>query len=238
MLKQFAEYLVGLKDNKTYYIHGDTYADHALHRIAPHIDRPERLAISSLDGIVQLVKSEMDMITSVPIYIHVAGPCEVSVFTSYDDTMTRDYLYRSVCDVKGFRDGFRDHASFIIELQSKFMSSPGTEYLLELLSRISTESTVTSADNGVSQTVEARQGISMKANVAVKPRIALTPYRTFLEAEQPMGEFLLRLDEHGRVGLFEADGGMWQMTAKANIVHYFSEALADEIATGTVVVMM
>lgn len=238
MLKEFAQYLVGLKANQTHELHGEIYADEPLHRIAPHIDRPSQLSVGSLDGIAKLIKAELDVVCNLPIFIRIVSPREVSVFTTYDDTLERDNLYHASCDVPGFRDGFRDHTSFIIELQSKFMASPGTEYLLELLSRISTESVVTSADNGVSQTVEARQGVSMKANVVVKPRISLTPYRTFLEAEQPASEFLLRLDEHGRVGLFEADGGMWQMTAKANIAHYFSEVLADEISAGAVVVML
>ena len=35
MLKEFAQYLVSLKDNKTYNIHGDTYSDHDLVRIKP-----------------------------------------------------------------------------------------------------------------------------------------------------------------------------------------------------------
>ena len=37
---------------------------------------------------------------------------------------------------------------------------------------------------------------------------------------------------------FEADGGMWKMQAKASIVAYFEEKLADEISAGKVVVMM
>lgn len=36
MLKEFAQYLVSLKDNKTYNIHGDTYSDHDLVRLKPH----------------------------------------------------------------------------------------------------------------------------------------------------------------------------------------------------------
>ena len=74
--------------------------------------------------------------------------------------------------------------------------------------------------------------------VAVKPRVPLRPYRTFLEVEQPESEFLLRLDDNGNVGLFEADGGMWKQTAKASITAYFEEKLAQEIKDGKIVVMM
>ena len=86
--------------------------------------------------------------------------------------------------------------------------------------------------------MEARQGVSLKTMVAVKPRVALRPYRTFLEVDQPESEFLLRLDDNGNVGLFEADGGMWEQTAKASILSYFEEHLAEEVKTGKVVVMM
>ena len=72
----------------------------------------------------------------------------------------------------------------------------------------------------------------------VKPRVALRPFRTFLEVEQPVSEFLLRLDDDGNVGLFEADGGMWQQTAKASIAAYFEDKLAEEVKDGKIVVMM
>ena len=44
MLKEFAQYLVSLKDNKTYTIHGDTYSDRELVRILSliHISEPTR----------------------------------------------------------------------------------------------------------------------------------------------------------------------------------------------------
>lgn len=117
-------------------------------------------------------------------------------------------------------------------------NAPSTGELLDLLSRMSKDSGVTTRDNGVSQEVEARQGVSLKALVQVKPRVALRPFRTFLEVEQPESEFLLRLDDNGNVGLFEADGGMWEQTAKASITAYFEDKLAQEVKDGKIVVMM
>lgn len=127
---------------------------------------------------------------------------------------------------------------FKIELRSKFSPGMGVDYLLDLLSRMSKDSGVTTRDNGVSQEVEARQGVSLKALVTVKPRVALRPFRTFLEVEQPESEFLLRLDDNGNVGLFEADGGMWEQAAKASITAYFEDKLAQEVKDGKIVVMM
>lgn len=241
MLKEAISYLVSLGENKTIAtkeINGDTYAAEGLVRIDPHVAHPSRIGVSGLDSIVKLVRNELDMFDNLPLFIRVDGARDVKVFSSLDAEMDRDTLYEASCDVPDFRDGFRDYEAAIIQLRSKFMPGEGVDYLLDLLSRISKESGVTTNDNGVSQTVEARQGIAMKAAVAIKPRVALRPYRTFLEVEQPESEFLLRLDGEGNVGLFEADGGMWALTAKERIASYFEEKLAEEVQKGAVVVMM
>lgn len=238
MLKEFAQYLVALKENKTYEIYGDTYSDNELHRVAPHVPRPERIHVTGLDSIVKLVRNELDMFDALPLFIRVDEARRVSVFTTYDDEMERDDLYTAFCDVPEFKEGFREYETAIIQLRSKFAPSEGVDYLLDLISRISKQNGVTTEDNGVSQTVTARQGVSLKAQVLVRPRVLLRPFRTFLEVEQPESEFLLRLDGEGNVGLFEADGGMWELEAKARICKFFETMLEKEIEAGKVVVMM
>jgi hypothetical protein len=151
--------------------------------------------------------------------------------------MKRDVLFHAECDVPGFKEGFRGYESAIIEIRSKFIPGDDVNYLLDLLSRINKENGVSTSDNGVSQTVEARTGVSLKQMVNVRPRVKLAPYRTFLEIEQPASEFLLRLDDDGDVGLFEADGGMWKLHAKKDILAYFDDRMQDEINAGAVVVM-
>lgn len=238
MLKEAIRYLVSLKPNQTYTINGDTYSDHELVRIDPHVAHPRQISVTGLDSIVKLVRNELDVFDNLPLFIRVDGARKVSVFSTYDDEMCRDSLYEATCDVPDFREGFREQENAIIELRSKFAPGDGVNYLLDLLSRINKENGVTTRDNGVSQEVEARSGVSLKQLVQVKPRVNLRPYRTFLEVEQPESEFILRLDNDGNVGLFEADGGMWKMEAKHAISAYFEEKLADEINAGKVVVMM
>lgn len=238
MIKTALQYLVSLKDNKIYTINGDTYSDRELTRIPPHVAHPRQIGVTGLDSIVKLVRNELDVFDNLPLFIRVDGARKVSVFSTYDGDMDRDSLYEATCDVPDFRGGYREYEEAIIELRSKFAPGEGVDYLLDLLSRISKENGVTTHDNGVSQEVEARQGISLKQMVQVKPRVALRPYRTFLEVAQPESEFILRLDKNGNVGLFEADGGMWKLQAKAFVSAYFEEKLADEIGAGKVVVMM
>ena len=238
MLKEAIEYLVSLKENKTYTINGEEYSDHPLIRINPLVHRPENINVTGLDSIVKLIDAELRMAQAKPLFVRVDGPTEVSVFTTYDDQMHRDFIYRAVCDVPGVKTGYMDYESFIIALRSKFIPNEDVNYLLDLLSRINKENGVTTSDNGITQTVEARSGVSLKQTVAIKPRVTLAPYRTFLEVPQPESEFVLRLSGDGDIGLFEADGGMWKLAAKKNIADYFAEKLKIDIEHGLVVVMM
>lgn len=239
MLKEAIAYLVSLKENKTYEINGQTYSDNQLHRVAPYVPRTTEHVVNSLDSIVQIVKNELDKQPkdTFPIFIQVENPRRVSVFSSFDADMKRNDLYRADCDAPQFSEGFRQYDKAIIELRSKFVPNDGTEYLLDLLSRINKEDGVQTDDNGVSQTVTARQGISLKEKVGIRPRVALIPFRTFREVEQPESEFLTRLDNEGNVGFFEADGGAWKLEAKRSIAEYFKGSLTDEIESGKVVVM-
>lgn len=238
MLKNAIQYLVGLKDNKIYEINGDTYSDKELYRIAPHVDRPYELSVNGLDSIVKLVLNELDMVDNPPVYIRVESHRKVLVFTGLDDMMCRDSLYKAVCDAPEWTPGWSAQETTIIQLRSMFLPTEDTDYLLNLLSTISKEDGVNSEDNGVSQTVTARTGVALKQSVVVRPRVKLCPFRTFAEVAQPKSEFILRLDNDGRVGIIEADGGIWKLEAKQNIVDYFNSALHEVIQSGRVVVMM
>lgn len=135
------------------------------------------------------------------------------------------------------RTGFRGREVALIELRSLCIPNEGTAYLLDLLSRMTNENSVSTNDNGVTQTVEARQGVALNAVVEIKPRVMLRPFRTFLEVEQPESEFLLRVDPDEGIGFFEADGGIWKLEAKKNIADYFLKNMGDLIDAGKVVVM-
>ena len=237
MLANMIEKIVSLKETKTFNINGETYSDRPLERIAPHVDRPRQIEVSGLDSICKLIREELDNVHTT-IMVRVSNYNEVECFTAYRNDFSRFYLYKATADVPGFRSGWREREEALIQLRSLFIPNGGTEYLLNLLSRISEESAVTSNDNGVTQRVEARQGIALSGLVDVKPRVSLQPFRTFLEVAQPESEFLLRVDKDKGIGFFEADGGVWKLEAKRNIVKFFEDNLEDLIENNLVVVMM
>lgn len=240
MLKEALQYLVGLKDNKTYTINGLAYSDKELCRVDPYIPHPTSVDFASLDGVVKFIRAE-GLAHVHPIYIRIDEPTRVSVLSGLDSEAKRYTLCVAKNTDANFAPGWRDQQTAVIELRSRFIPTDDTAYLLDLLSRMSSDSEVSSVDNGVSQTVTVRQGVSLKENVSVKPAVSLRPFRTFREVCQPESEFLLRVRDNNQVGLFEADGGIWKMEAKANIANYFRTQFADllmgETDDGFVVVM-
>ena len=236
MLAKLIDKIVSLKETKTFEINGQTYADASLTRIPPHVDRPDCITVSGLDGICKLIRTELEKVGTV-VMVQAKAHNEVEVMTTYLGDFSRNILYRAKADAPGLRLGFRAREIALIELRSLFIPNEGTEYLLDLLSKMTDENSVSTNDNGVTQTVEARQGIALNTRVAIKPRVNLRPFRTFLEVQQPESEFLIRVDANEGIGLFEADGGIWKLEAKRNIAAYFEKQLDDLIKAGTVVVM-
>ena len=193
--------------------------------------------MTGLDSICKLVRNEAGHIGR-QIFVRVSDYKEVSVFTTLDSDEERFYLYKCAADTPSVTMGrFLPYENAVIEIRSLYIPTPDTDYLLKLLASVSTESKVTSSDNGVTQKVEAKAGIALSTLVEVKPRVTLKPFRTFIEVEQPESEFLLRISDKGEIGLFPADGGVWKLEATRNVAGYFEKELHDLIEAGAVVVI-
>lgn len=243
MLKEFIEHIQKTTQPVIQQVEGRTFVISGcsdVKELHPAIYHPDTLPLSSLEALVTMVQTEAEHVTE-PLYITIPTPLTVRCFGQPDPDaryFRQVYYEAKAADVPGFQDGFREQEKAIIELRSRFAPSEGVDYLLDLLSRISKDSGVTTNDNGISQTVEARQGVALKANVQVRPRVSLRPFRTFQEVEQPESEFLLRLDEDGRIGLFEADGGMWKLTARRTVKAFLESALEEAAAAGAVYIAL
>ena len=237
MLKAFIEKIEKMAGPKTFQIDGRSYSSEQLKRIDPPKYKPEVINVTGLDSICKLVQHEAKAVGR-KIFIRIAAYNRVSVFSTYDEQYERDYLYKCEADTPSVTvDRFMQYERAVIELRSLYIPNEGSEYLLKLLGSITSESKVTSADNGVTQTVEAKSGISLMQKVEIQPRVTLKPFRTFIEVEQPESEFLLRISGDGAIGLYEADGGVWKLEATRNVAAYFEKELQDLIKAGHVVVI-
>jgi hypothetical protein len=211
--------------------------------------------LTSLDSLCVVLKAEIAREAATPpIFVQVSEYNAVTVFGSYEADYTRKHLYNARSDNSDFnfsadilaprlKNDVRQLTpeEAIIVLQTKYVPNDDVEYVVGLLSNVSDNTEVKNLDNGLTQQVTVNQGLSLKANETVKKRVALRPFRTFMEVEQPASDYLLRLHKSsgsGDVGvtLTPADGGAWILTAKANIAAYLRESLSALTEAGTVIV--
>lgn len=244
MLKEAIEKIISLVPPATYEISGETFSSKELCRVEPRkADRPKSIGFTSLDGIVQSLKLEIERVTT-PVFICVEHHNKVVVYTTYrNDDMSRDFLYSASPESLDRLPEWMSHDDAMIALRSRFVETEDTKYIIDLLSSISDDESVKTVDNGLTQTVNVKQGISLKQTTVIKPRVSLRPFRTFLEVEQPESEFLLRMkpgnSEKGtkaQIGLFEADGGAWKLDAKRNIAEHLRHKLFELVECGKVII--
>jgi len=199
--------------------------------------------ITTLSSLCDVLKAEITReAAAFPLFVNVTTYNGVEVWGSYEVDYSRRKLYATKSDNGDFRlsdnpKGQIDIESAIIALQTKFVNSDDLPYVLEMCGKISLKSEVTSEDNGMAQQVTINKGVALIGKAAVKPRVTLRPFRTFIEVEQPTSEYLLRFHDGGFVSLTGADGGAWKLNAKANVAAFLSAQLADLIADGKVKVL-
>lgn len=237
MLKEAIKEIERMAAPTTVEVDGSVYSNQQLVHIQDKKPMPKCIELTGLDSVCKMVRNEAEHV-GLQIFIQVKDYRNVSVFTSLDSDEDRLYLYKCAADTPVVTtDRFMDYEKAVIELRSLYIPNDGTDYLLQLLSSISNESKVISSDNGVTQRVEATNGIALSSMVTVKPRVTLQPFRTFIEVAQPASEFLLRINERWEIGFYQADGGVWKLEATRNVAAYFEDKLQDLIDSGTVVVI-
>lgn len=244
MLKSAIEKIISIAAPTTYEVDGHTYSSESLHEVKPNIYIPKNKNLYSLDALVNMVKTEglpMFFADGKPLFLEVIDHLTVSCFLSpkESDRYERPVLYTAVATcVPGFTNRWMNYDEAMIKLRSMFIPNEGTKYLISLLANITDENSVSSEDNGVTQSVTVRKGIALQATQQINPIVKLKPYRTFQEIDQPESEFLVRLREGGEIGFFEADGGMWQLNARETVKYHLEYCLSEEMKSGKVVVML
>lgn len=100
--------------------------------------------------------------------------------------------------------------------------------LLRFLGNVEHKTIETNADDGISQATSVRSGFGRVENQVLPSPCNLQAFRTFLEIEQPLCPWIVRLYKPGdeiKVKLIEADGGMWKTAAVDRIKSYLESEL-------------
>ena len=157
--------------------------------------------------------------------IHVHDEHTVSLTRRNSDTYGRrpSLIHAQPVEFAKFRFGqWMNQEEFVISVASLFAETEDKAYVLKLASTITREALMVNEDDGFSQKATAKVGLRTKETVTLKPRVALAPYRTFPELDQPVSEFVFRAknnegDVPPMLMLVEADGGHWKIDAIAKI---------------------
>ena len=119
----------------------------------------------------------------------------------------------------------------LIMFNSCFIQTPELKKIVEIISRVVSDSAIIVSDDGMTQTVETKQGVSLKKQEKLPTLISLKPRRTFYELDQPESDFFIRAKKvsSGEVfySLHSADGGAWKYQAILAIKEYLKENLKD-----------
>lgn len=197
---------------------------------------PGTVLVSTLDGLVGLLAASLDSVDPAKILVHVESFKRVSVVEIAQDKYgkRRKYAIAELAEVEGFRYGqFIDQENFNIGLRSQFVPDAGIISLLSITGNIAKQSEARQEDDGVSQRITIKQGISLVKDTVPPSRVTLAPYRTFRESVQPASDFVFRVkcSENGnQCALFEADGGYWKIAAMQSVKTWLANALAGTSA--------
>ncbi|SDM15492.1 hypothetical protein [Sediminibacillus halophilus] len=231
MIKEAIKYLTELGQTETIRVDGQEYSTKPLHLIKE--PRPAAIEVNTLSGLVEYLLSNFD--TEENLMIHVESPTEVSVFSKTNKNKERRHWIKAEAMVPNFSyDRFYDTESFNIKLQSAFVPNDDRKALLKLASNVQEENVRSTGDDGTSQVVTAKVGVTTVADVKVPNPVTLAPRRTFVEIDQPESEFIFRMQEGPKCALFEADGGAWKIKAMKSIRKYLIQEFKVEIGQGKI----
>ena len=192
------------------------------------------LNTNTLSSVVDYIKegTEANILAKNRFIIHVESPGKVFLFKEMNVDKVRDCLINAHSKESKFAFGrFMDLETFIINLQSNFVHDENIKSLLSFVGSIKDDSSVTQEDDGITQRITAKSGISLARTTSVPNPITLCPYRTFSEIEQPQSAFVFRLKKESNgiyAALFEADGSAWENEAILAIKQYFKKTLSSE----------
>lgn len=232
MIKEALQYLVELGKAEEHTINGDTYSDKPLHRIDMYIPKANAIEMHTLTSLVDYIKSDVDAMSEKMI-VEVASPTKVNLHSQLDYNRDREKLVSVSARVPEFSfNNFMDQEKFCINLQSKFIDDPQTDrsLILKFAGTVEAGTVAEYGDDGITQKATVKTGIASKGDAIVPNPVKLRPYRTFLEVEQPISEFIFRMKQDKYDGIncaiFEADGGAWQIAATKAIKEYLQLELA------------
>ena len=194
---------------------------------------PESLIMFTLDGVVDYIKANVEGLIPEhpiePLILQVQDSGTVILHSKPSAKEKQRYAIVQCAAHPPFIpfNQYLDSEQFNTVLLSTFVDTKARAEVFKLVKSMTNEQSMSTADDGVSQVITVKEGVSMLANVQFKNPVPLKPMRTFTEIDQPESNFTLRVNKSGQIALFEADGGAWKIEAVKRIKEYLTTKVAD-----------
>lgn len=213
---------------------GRDYADRNIYPVGTPCPQP--LTVSTLTALADYLNTNVDDLERGKLICHVEGPDRVAIRSALlgDFADRACYILAKLDQLEIPFNQWKDAESFNIILQSCFAEPEGLAptdkgLVLKYIGSIVAINESATADDGVTQAVAVKTGISSKAVKALPNPVTLRPYRTFTEVEQPASSFIFRCRQNGEGGvqfcLVEADGGAWRAEAMKSIKAFMEQVV-------------
>jgi len=221
------------EENAAKVIEHDGRAYLKTHRsLSPILDPiPDSVHVETLQGLVDLMKAE-DILPA-DVFVHAVSPTVVCLMekTDHNNWLRRETLAKAVCDDSNVSfDRYCPHEEFVISMMVNFEQTVHTADLLMAIGNVADGTVIERAEDGVTQEVRVKVGVSRKETAPINNPLMLAPYRTFRDlSKQPESAFVFRMrsgakDDAGPAcALFIADGNAWRLEAMLAIKNWFKE---------------
>ncbi len=233
MLKEMIDRILALASPEVIQVEGRNYAKSGLVHIKPsEFHNPDFLKFRTLTGMADFVKKQFSKAETKKMFLHVDSYKEVALLGELQPENNNKRFSYGVTRISGEPFSFGnwyDLETFIIALQSQFVETQEINDLISHLGHIANETIVDNTDDGFSQTIQVKTGITTKSEVVIENPMALRPYRTFMEIEQPESQHIFRIRTKGGMSctLVEGDGGKWKLDAIQSIKEWLAKELPE-----------
>jgi hypothetical protein len=198
--------------------------------------RPSAVEGNTLTGLIDYLKSNVEGVKVEDCLLVVKDYAHVELIEKFGGAAKKRTTFFTATLDKNLPvfpfDNFVAVEDFIIKARSLFQGTEDLDAVVALVSRVTEQNQITAKDDGISQEVQVKKGVSgaVSEGVSTKGIYVLKPYRTFRELSQPACAFILRLKaQQGdlpRAALFDAEGGTWRNLAMTEIKAYLEDQLS------------
>ena len=228
MLSKFLDRLLQLNRPETVEIAARPYTTNQLHPVLKPM--PAEIEVHTLSGLASYINEHPDDLPPVKeLMLSVISPVRIELLSHG----VGDFDQRRRCAVATFLPDeypfgrYMPQEEFIIALMTRFVRSKMVEDIMAVAGNLSSDTSLAVEDDGFTQRLNVKSGVSRKSEVIIENPVTLQPYRTFIEVDQPECQMVLRFkkDREGvpQCALFEADGGQWKNIAANNIATWLKE---------------